>query len=225
MNKLTVLYNLMKQMKESDACTGTAAVEAKLDETVLGTLKSEFGCAPGHCEKKMEIHFGEEVLKLEHQGTDKLHGKMCGSHGHHGHHGHGNGCGGPKGKLGKAMFMLKVLDKTELQELADGRKVLTMDLAADDLPSHLQEHLKNKCCGMEKMEHCCGNHEKIQDWMTACGCMDLDCETFKPLSVSVKAILKPDCSPSEMNAVIKAEVSDRNGKPHTITINANGQHA
>lgn len=221
MNKLTALYNMMKQIKETDSFSGTGNVEAHFDETLLGTLNSEMSCAPGQCEKKIEIRFGEEVLKIEHQGTEKFHGKMCGPHGHHMH---SHGCCGPKGKLGKAMFMLKVLDKTELQELEDGSKILTMELNADDLPNHIQEHMKNKCCGMAETDCCSGHHEKAHAWLASCGCMDLDFETLKPQSVSVKIVLKSDCSPAEITAVIKAGASDKSGKPHSITVNANCKH-
>lgn len=219
MNKLTALYNMMKQMKDADTFKGTGAVEARLDETVLGTLNSEFGCGPGHCEKKMEIRFGEEVLKIEHQGSEKFHMKM------HGHHGHSHGCCGPKGKLGKAMFMLKVLDKTELQELEDGRKLLTLTLNAEELPQHLKAHMKDKCCGISETDCCCGHHEKIHSWMASCGCMDLNFDTLEPSSVSVKITLNPDCSPSEMNAVVKAAVADNTGKARSITISADCRHA
>lgn len=224
MNKLTVLYNMMKQLKETETFNGSVAVEGRLDETVLGTMNSEFGCAPGHCEKKMEVRFGEEVLKFEHQGTDKHHGKMCGPHGH-GHHIHGQqgGCCGPKGKFGKAMMMLKLLDKTELQELEDGSKILTIQLTPEDLPAHMKEHMKDKCCGMTEKECCNGHHEKIHSWMASCGCMDMDFDTLEPQNVSLKIVLKADCSPVEMNAVIKAGVTDKQGNAHSITVSAQGQ--
>lgn len=225
MNKLTALYNMMKQIKDTEAFRGTISAEALMDEALLGTLHSEMACAPDHCEKKMELRFGEEVLKFEHQGTEKFHGKMCGPHGHHGHHGHGHGCCGPKGKLGKAMFMLKVLDKTELQELEDGRKVLMMSLTAEDLPNHMKEHMKSKCCGLSEMDCCCGNHEKFQGWLASCGCMDLDFNTLEPQSVTLKIHLNSDCSPAEMNAVIKAGIADNSGKARNITLNINGKHA
>lgn len=222
MNKLTALYTMMKQIKETEAFSGSGAVEARLDDTVLGTMTSEFSCAPGHCEKKMEVRFGEEVLKFEHQGTDKLKG-MCCAPGQHMHgHGHGGGCCGPKGKLSKAMFMLKLLDKTELQELEDGRKILTLELTAEDLPKHMKEHMKNHCCGMGEKECCGGHHEKLKDWMTSCGCMDLNPETIEPQSVSLKLVLAADCSPAEVNVVIKATAADKEGKTHSITLKADG---
>lgn len=218
MNKLTVLYNLMKHMKETEVFNGSAAVEARLDDTVLGTMNSEFGCAPGHCEKKVEIRFGEEVLKFEHQGTEKIHGKLCGPHGHF-HHQHTGSCCGPKGKFGKAMFMLKMLDKTELQELEDGGKILSLELNAEEFPAHMKEHMKDQCCGMSEKE-CCGDHEKIHRWMTSCGCMDMDFSTLEPQAVSLKVTLKPDGSPLEMNAVISAGVKDKQGQAHSITLSA-----
>lgn len=223
MNKLTALYNMMKQMKETEAFNGSGAVEARLNDTVLGTMNSEFSCAPGHCEKKMEVRFGEEVLKFEHQGTDKLHG-MCCTPGHHGHgHGHGGGCCGPKGKLGKAMFMLKLLDKTELQELEDGRKSLTLELTAEDLPKHMKEHMKQHCCGTTDKECCGGHHDKLKAWLAACGCLEIDRETLEPQSVALKIILEADCSPAEVHALVKATAADKAGKGHTITLKANGQ--
>lgn len=221
MNKLTALYNLMKHMKETKAFSGAAELEAKLDETVVGTVNATINCAPERCEKKMELRFGEEVLKFEHQGTEKFCHPMCGPGGHH-HHGHG--CVGPHGKLERIMFLLKVLDKTELQELEDGTKVLAMELAPNDLPNCVNEHMNNKCCGIDKVECLCGHHDKLHGWMASCGCMDLDFSTMVPERVSVKLKLNSDCSPAGMSAVITGTAADKDGKSHTITINAGCKH-
>lgn len=219
MNKLTVLYTLMKRMQEKEAFNGKAVLEAKLDEILVGTANVDINCAPGRCERKMELHFGQEVLKFEHQGTEKFRHPMCGSHGHHNH----GGCG-PRGKFERAMFLLKILDKTELQELENGTKILSLNLLPDELPNCLSEQMKNKRCGIENTECLCGHHEKLKGWMASCGCMALDFATLKPENLRMTLTLNSDCSPADMNTVISGSAFDQEGKTRIITITAGCKH-
>lgn len=137
---------------------------------------------------------------------------------------HGHNCCGPQGKLERIMFMLKVLDKTELQELENGTKLLTLKLASDDLPACIGEHMMNKCCGAEGAEALCGHHEKLHDWMASCGCMALDFTTLRPENLHITLTLNSDCSPAEMNTLLIGSAFDKDGNAHTITINAGCKH-
>lgn len=230
MNKLSALYKVGKKVREGKACEGTLTVEALLDTTVLGTMRSEIKAGSEKREKKTEIQFGEENFKFEHSG--KGHGEgCCGGHPHgmkaHGfrrmHHHHGHCCSGGMGKLDHALFMLKVLDKTEYQEKEDGSGLFSLQLTLADLPEGIQGMIKSKCCGVEghpSFEECCPDHAKA--WLASCGCMDLDLQTITPVSLNISLAVNADHSPSELKAVLLASAKDNAGKEHSVTINANG---
>lgn len=231
MNKLSALYKVGKKMKACSPCEGTMTLEALLDTTVLGTMRSEIKAGPEKSEKKTEIQFGEENFKFEHSG--KAHGESCCGEHHHGmkmhgfkkmHHHHGHCCSGPVGKLDHALFMLKVLDKTEYQENPDGSGVFTLELAVADLPESIQGMIQTKCCGANghpSLEECCPEHAKA--WLETCGCMDLDLQTIMPVSLNISLTVNADHGVSALKATLLGTVKDKSGQERTMTVHANGQ--
>lgn len=175
MNKLSALYTVVKHVKEMEKVNGSAHGEILFGETVIGKVDAKVICEDGKCTKQAEAQFGEETIKFERTGSDE--GGCCGGLGHHGHigHAHGHKFAHPHGKmkghskLGKAMMMLKLLDKTEYEELASGQKTLSLEMTMADLPegmrvqmeAHLnykRNHLKKmmaSCCGEAKNGECC----------------------------------------------------------------------
>lgn len=231
MNKLSALYKVGKKMKANGPCEGTMTLEALLDTTVLGTMRSEIKAGPEKREKKTEIQFGDESFKFEHSG--KGHGGACCEDGprgmrHHGfkkmHHHHGHCCSGPVGKLDHALFMLKVLDQTEYQENADGSGTFTLQLSVADLPDSIQGMLQSKCCGITdhpSLEECCPEHAKA--WLESCGCMDLDLVTMMPVSLNINVSVNAEYGITAMTATVLGSVKDKEGQDHSLTVKANGQ--
>lgn len=200
MNKLTVLYNMMKKARETEACSGTASVELRLDESILGTIEASFNHGEGRCGKTVKAQFGDETLNFDHQG------KECGHHGrgHHGaEHRHHGCCAG--GRLDKAMFMLKLLDRLELQEPGNGMKLLTLTLRAEDLSDVMKGHMKHHGVGK-----CCRN-EALLRRLAEFGLTDPDFDTAEPETISLRVMVKPDYSVHEVNAAFNGSIADKGG--------------
>ncbi len=170
MNKLSALYTVVKHVKEMEKVNGSAHGEILFGETILGKMDAKLICEDGKCTKQAEAQFGEETIKFERTGSAE--GACCGGHGHHGHiaHAHGHKFEHPHGKmkghskLGKAMMMLKLLDKTEYEELASGQKTLSLEMTMADLPegmrAQMEAHLNYKRNHLKKMMASCGDEAK-----------------------------------------------------------------
>lgn len=222
MNKLTVLYSLIKNIKEAESCKGTLEAEGFLDQTPLGTMTAHTQCGPDNCEKHAEFKFGTETLTFSRSGKNKDGGQCC--EGHHPHpHFHG-GCCGPKGKLSKAMFLLKALDKLQLEESVDGTKTLILALEASDLPEGMLAHMKDKCCSHHKKDSCCA-HPGLKQWMAETGCSDLNPETCEPSSFRIKATLDKSCRPLMVEGDVIAKCQDSKGTPRTLKLAFKGSCA
>lgn len=84
MNKLTALYELMKNMKAMDCPTGNMNSELKFGETVIASGFAESKTENGKQVKKTEINMGEETIKFERSGNTM--GGCTGGFGHYGVH-------------------------------------------------------------------------------------------------------------------------------------------
>lgn len=136
MSKLATIYNVMKEMKNNKGMEGTMDVQITtseagqdVEETLILQTSRPFS---------MENHPG----KPGHEGHaefQQIHGHMKGfMHGAPGFHGH-SGFGGHK--IDHAMMMIKMLDRTKLEEL-ENKKILSLDLTNADVPEQVKKMLE-----------------------------------------------------------------------------------
>lgn len=218
-------------MKETEVLEGTAEMAAKMDDITLGTAEGSFlkDKSKGICEKRMKVQVGDESFKFEHEGNTRIEGKMC-KEGHGGHgfmHGHPHGhsmCGqGPQGKMGKMMLLIKVLDKMQLQELDSDRKLLSIQLEADDLPHEALKMWHRKMHMHHGVKHgaCCSKHTKMKQFFEASPLKKLDQETLKPEKLELKLFINKDFKvySKTVDAVMKGQ--DVDGNTHTLNLQFN----
>jgi len=223
MSKLNVLYNVMKTMKETEVIEGKANVEAIFDDLTIGTFEAEFkkDKLNGNCEKKVKAQIGTEEFKFEHEGKMKVSGNMC-KEGHGHHHHFEKCCNGAKNKMDKMMMLIKVLDKMELQELENGRKVLGLTFEGDDIPKEVIHMLHKK---MEKHHeghgHCCGHHEKFKAMFENCPCKDINKETIRPEKVEIQVFISKEFKVESKSAHIKLNAKDFDNKEHSLSLEMN----
>lgn len=223
MSKLNVLYNVMKTMKETEVIKGKGNVEAMFNELTIGTIEAEFkkDKLGGSCEKKVKAQIGTEEFKFEHEGNMKVSGKMC-KEGHGHHHHLEKCCNGAKNKMDKMLMLIKVLDKLELQELENGRKVLEITFEGNEIPK--------ECIAMfhktiekhhEGHGNCCVNHEKFKKIFENCPCKDINKETIQPEKVEIRVFISKDFKVESKSANIKLNVKDFDNKEHSLSIKMN----
>jgi hypothetical protein len=208
MNKIKVLYDMVKVIKEESNHEGTLSLKISENDDVLLTLDGalEKGNAPDEMVHTLKVkgqiadhkidHESRTLTNMQHghRGFKKHMGGRC-----HGHDGHMEGHKG--NKLTKMMFALDMLNKLEINELGDER-VLSINLKASDLPEEFSNKMKHKA--MHKMMH---NHldgengEVINSKFEKYHQMEL-------VDISLTANLTNDNEPKALKVLIKGIVEE-----------------
>ena len=170
MNKLTTIYNVMKNMKDFEKLAAEVEVKIKKeDETLVEVNKSFDRRKEGkafkntasikvvHGEESFEHQFSSIVNEENLNHFGKGHGCIGGVFGHHkmmrgmmeGEKAHFP----MKNKLQKFMLMIDLLNKAELEKLEDGSKKLSLKLDEDNLTDELKEAIKHKRMHRHHMMH------------------------------------------------------------------------
>ena len=157
MNKIKLIYDVVKTMKEKDILTGTLKAEGLKDDE-RGVIRIQDIFEKNNLTRKTKAKIKSEVdsdgKKMKMDNVMEFEGKDF--HGHHGfmkhghchHHGHHFGqnpdenSGGFKGGLNKLAFALSILNNLKVEENEDKSIVLFLTLA--DIPEELKKMLKEK---------------------------------------------------------------------------------
>jgi hypothetical protein len=162
MNKIKLIYDVVKTMKEKNTFKGTLKAEGLKDEAkffvfenvfernnLTGLTKAKIKAEVDSDGKKMKMDNSMEFEGKEfHKGHDFM--KHIHSHRHHGEH-----SGGLKEGLNKLGFILSILNNLKVEEQEDKSAILS--LAMDDIPEEIKKAIH------EKHQHGNEEHEKTPD--------------------------------------------------------------
>jgi hypothetical protein len=153
MNKLKLLYDVTRTMKNLDRIEGTLQVKVTKDQEEVFKLRNQFeknagGKTRTTVSSVLNLDRGqvtrESTTEFDfagkcHQGPGMLRRMF------HGHRGEERCCG-IKGMLGKLSLAFGILNSLDVAEKGDGKAVLTLDLrqAPEELKGALQEKLQHK---------------------------------------------------------------------------------
>lgn len=172
MNKLTTIYNVMKNMKDFEKIAGDieARVE-KEDETVLEVNKTFSRNKEGEILKNfasIKVVYGDESFEHQFNSTfsvDRIN-HFCKGHGYFGgRFGKRRMMGGimdnegevghftMKNRFQRFMVMLDLLNKAEVEKLKDDSKKIVISLDKDSLTDELKDLIKHKCMHKHPMIH------------------------------------------------------------------------
>lgn len=170
MNKIKVMYDVVKKMREKNVFQGTLNVEGKKDNEKVARIAKEFftNNITGETKVKINVDVNLDGAKIQHNGDMEFNKKDCHHH-HHTHHGnhmhhcHGK-CMGIKGKLSKVAFILNVLDNINADEDKDESVVLSLNLkeVCGEM-KEIKEMLKEKASS-HSMPHG-DKHAKIKEFL------------------------------------------------------------
>ncbi|WP_411681168.1 hypothetical protein [Clostridium thailandense] len=165
MNKIKVLYDVFKTMKEKELFNGSINVEAVKIGTKVLSFSNEFSAntATGETKIKINSESNFDENKSKHESTTEFNIKNCKHHKFHHHmhpHHHGMSCdhGSIKAKLSKVTFMLNILNSLKIEEQND-KSILSLELKEiirefKEQHKDLDKHHKDFC------EQNMGEHHK-----------------------------------------------------------------
>lgn len=155
MNKLKLLYDVVKTLRDKEIINGVATAEVKKDHGKIFYVKNEFEKNLVTMENTATItsEIDYEGKKVKHQSTTEFTNCCQGGGGRHKffkHKEHGGRCGGIKGKLTKLAFVLGILNDIKAEEQQD--KSILVSLELTELPADLKTAIQ------EKMQHADHDH-------------------------------------------------------------------
>lgn len=133
MNKIKVLYDVFKTMKDKELFKGNVQVEAAKGENKVFSFSNEFevNTKNGETKAKLNVDLDADGKKVKHESNSEFNIKDCPHHKfhkgmhmhHHGMHGH---CG-LKGKLSKVTFVLNLLNNVQIEEREE-KYIISLEL-------------------------------------------------------------------------------------------------
>ena len=115
MNKIKVLHDVFKTMKDKEIFKGNLKLEAAKGEVKILSVSNEFetNTKSGETKAKLNLDIDAEGKKVKHESNSEFNIKNCPHHkfhrgAHMHHHGHGNGHGGIKAGFSKITLELNL---------------------------------------------------------------------------------------------------------------------
>ncbi|WP_026885823.1 hypothetical protein [Clostridium beijerinckii] len=138
MNKIKVLYDVFKTMKEKEIFKGNIKLEAAKGDVKVLSFSNEFetNTKSGETKANINVDLDAEGKKVKHDSNSEFNIKDCPHHGFHrgmhmNNHGmnmHGvHGHSGIKGGLSKITFILNLLNNVQVEE-KDEKAIISLEL-------------------------------------------------------------------------------------------------
>lgn len=133
MNKIKVLYDVFKTMKEKETFKGNVKLEAAKGDVKVLSFSNEFetNTKSGETKANINVDLDAEGKKVKHESNSEFNIKNCPHHGfHRGMHMHNhdmNMHGGIKGGLSKITFVLNLLNNVQVEE-KDEKTIISLEL-------------------------------------------------------------------------------------------------
>lgn len=155
MNKIKLLYDVVKTLRGKDALRGVATVQVQKDQVQIFYVKNEFekNLLTGKAKANIITEVDYEGKQVKHQSTTEF-TNCCQGDKHHKlfKHMHSGCCGGLKQKLTKIAFALQLLNSLKAEEQNDKTALVTLEIT--ELPDDIKALLKEKMSSAD----CCHNH-------------------------------------------------------------------
>jgi hypothetical protein len=184
MNKIKLMYDVVRTLKEKEVFKGILKAEARKDQVKVFHLEKEFekNALSGQVKSKISTELDYEGKKVKHESSTEFNMQNCceGSHHdfmkhmHEQHQLRHGKCCGIKGKLSKIAFVLNTLNNMKVDEQGDKGTILSISIneIPQDLKDMIQEKMNHKGVQGERENHCC--------------CMEEFCST-EDINMDIKA--------------------------------------
>ncbi|MDR3596043.1 hypothetical protein [Clostridium sp.] len=133
MNKIKVLYDVFKTMKDKELFKGNIKVEAAKGEVKVLSFSNEFeiNTKSGETKAKLNVDLDAEGKKVKHESNSEFNIKDCPHHkfhkGMHMHHHRMHGHGGIKAGLSRITFVLNLLNNVQIEEKEE-KSIISLEL-------------------------------------------------------------------------------------------------
>ncbi|BBB90869.1 MAG TPA: hypothetical protein PKA28_19715 [Methylomusa anaerophila] len=169
MNKIKLLYDVVKTMKDKEVFNGAVKVEVQKDQTKIFFLQNEFekNLVTGQTKAKISTDLDYEGKKVKHESnTEFTRQYPAESRRHefmkHMLRHHAANSGGIKRKLNKLAFAFSILNSMQAEEQDD--KTIIISLQARDLPEEMKALIREKISHADTTCHHHGDHVFMKEF-------------------------------------------------------------
>lgn len=170
MNKIKLLYDVVKTMRNKENITGVLNVEVQKDQAKVFSLQNDFekNMLTKQTKAKISTELDLEGKKVKHESNTEFSMQGCCGHGHHGfmkhmHHHHAHKCGGVKGKLSKLAFVLGLLNSLQTEVQENNTTVISLNI--NELPEDMKALIREKMIHAKECHHQ-GQHDFMKEFCT-----------------------------------------------------------
>jgi phosphoribosylformylglycinamidine (FGAM) synthase-like enzyme len=155
MNKIKLLYDVVKTLRGKDILRGVATGQIQKDQVRVFYVKNEFekDLLTSKTKANITTEVDYEGKQVKHQSITEF-TNCCHGGQHHKlfKHMHSGGCGGLKQKLTKLAFVLHLLNSLKAEEQSDKSTLVTLEIT--ELPEEIKALLQEKMSSAD----CCHGH-------------------------------------------------------------------
>ncbi len=202
MNKIKIIYDTVKKMKNRDAVKGTLKVEWLKDQERMIEVGTSFERNGQRFEAKgktvIESDCDGKKMRLENNIDIMKEG--CCEH-HHGHRllHHPDCSHGMKGGFNKLTAALGILSSIKLEEKADGAVLLSLE--SGSIPEEIKTDIN------EMMKHCHEGHENMEGRHQHCAFMK-ELHEMEKKDFSINIQISKDRNIEKIEIRVKGENTD-----------------
>lgn len=219
MNKIKLMYDVVKTLKEKEVFKGTLKADASKDQVKVFRLEKEFekNTLSGQVKSKISTELDYEGKKVKHESNTEFNLQDCcgGEGSHHGFmkhihehpHLHNRKCCGVKGKLSKIAFVLNTLNNMKVEEQEDKRVILSISI--NEIPEELKDIIQ------EKMQHKGNQEEKVPH---GC-CMEACCLT-EDINIDIQAQINKNNELEKVQVAVRGKQKKESSEIHDINLEA-----
>jgi hypothetical protein len=213
MNKIKVIYDVVRKMKDTNSIKGTAKVEGLKDEQKIIDLNSVFerNNQSHQVKGKTTIEVDCDGKKMKMENSIDFQKEGCCGHHHFHHMHHGPHAVGLKGGLNRITTILGIVSSAKLDEKEDGSVILSLESAdiPEEVKSGIHEILKQ---GQEHHKHMEGSHQHHMFMKGFHGTENVD--------FTLNIFINKDSKIDKVKVDVKGEKEDEKNEKHQMKLAA-----
>lgn len=217
MNKIKIIYDAVRKMKNKESIKGTFKAEGLKDQEKTFSVSNSFerSSKDGQVKGKTSMEADFEGKKIQFENSIDFQGEDC--HGHHGFmrhlhsaHGHQHG-GGLKEGLGRVSCVLGILSSIKLEEKED--KAVLLSLESADIPEEIRNEIQDMMKrGHEQHQHMAENHQHHM-------CMR-EFHDMEKIAFTLKVFISKDSDIEKVIVDVTGEKPDEKNEGHNMKLSA-----
>lgn len=168
MNKLKLLYDVVKNLRDKEMINGALTAQVQKDQGKIFYLKNQFekNLVTMQTTATVNSEVDYEGKQVKHQSTTEFTHHCSDKSMRHklfNHMHHGRKCGGLKAKLTKFAFVLGLLDRMKAEQQENKTTLVTLEITElpEDIKSLIQEKMNHmesrqnhdRCCFMKELHY------------------------------------------------------------------------